>query len=286
MYDVLIVGSGPAGYVAAIRSAQLGLKVACVEKNYVGGTCLNVGCIPSKTLLDSTLKSYQINRHYSDHGININKVVIDLDRMMSRKAEVVQKLTNGVRDLLKANKVDLIQGKVTKVSQGKVTIEKDDNIETLESNNIVIATGSSPQTLPGIEINNQTIFDSEGALEFSSIPEKLVIIGAGVIGLELGSIWSRLGSQVTLLEAQKEFLPMLDKRLSRQIFKEFSNQNIKIILGAKVSEIEEIKNDSLVKFLVDEKKQEVTAEKIILAVGRKPNTGDIQFDPSPAIDEL
>ena len=140
--------------------------------------------------------------------------------------------------------------------------------------------------LPGIEINNQTIFDSEGALEFSSIPEKLVIIGAGVIGLELGSIWSRLGSQVTLLEAQKEFLPMLDKRLSRQIFKEFSNQNIKIILGAKVSQIEEIKNDSLVKFVVDEEKQEVNAEKIILAVGRKPNTGDIQFDPSPAIDEL
>ena len=286
MYDVLIVGSGPAGYVAAIRAAQLGLKVACVEKNSVGGTCLNVGCIPSKTLLDSTLKSYQINHHYSDHGINIDKVVIDLDRMMSRKAEVVQKLTNGVRDLLKANKVDLIQGKVTKVSQGTVTIEKDNNTETLESNNIVIASGSSPQTLPGIEINNQTIFDSEGALEFSSIPEKLVIIGAGVIGLELGSIWSRLGSQVTLLEAQKEFLPMLDKRLSRQIFKEFSNQNIKIILGAKVSEIEEIKNDSLVKFLVDEEKQEVNAEKIILAVGRKPNTGDIQFDPSPAIDEL
>ena len=230
MYDVLIVGSGPAGYVAAIRGAQLGLKVACVEKNYVGGTCLNVGCIPSKTLLDSTLKSYQIHHHYSDHGINIDKVVIDLDRMMSRKAEVVQKLTNGVRDLFKANKVDLIQGKVTKVSQGTVTIEKDNNIETLESTNIVIASGSSPQTLPGIEINNQTIFDSEGALEFSSIPEKLVIIGAGVIGLELASIWSRLGSQVTLLEAQKEFLPMLDKRLSRQIFKEFSNQNMKIIL--------------------------------------------------------
>ena len=237
MYDILVIGSGPAGYVAAIRAGQLGLKVGCIEEGPVGGTCLNIGCIPSKSLLDSSLKHYQLNNDYSEHGIRVENVSIDLEKMMSRKNVVIDQLTQGVSALLKTNKVDLIKGRATTIKKNSIEVIGDNGNQEIEARNIIIATGSSPRNFPGLEIDNQVIFDSEGALEFLTIPKRLVVVGAGVIGLELGSIWSRLGSEVTILESEKTFLPMLDSRLSRQIAREFKSQGLNINLGCDISEI-------------------------------------------------
>ena len=184
MYDILIIGSGPAGYVAAIRASQLGLRAACIEKDSVGGTCLNVGCIPSKSLLDSSLKYHQLTKNFTEHGIDVKSTSIDLEKMMSRKQGVVDQLTKGVTGLLKANNVELINARATTIKRNSVEVIDEKGNREIEAKHIIIATGSTPRKFPGIETDNKTIFDSEGALEFSSIPEKLVVVGAGVIGLE------------------------------------------------------------------------------------------------------
>ena len=208
MYDILIIGTGPAGYVAAIRAAQLGMKVACIEKSSVGGTCLNIGCIPSKSLLDSSLKYHQLLNEYDEHGIEAKDVKFDLEKMMSRKERVVSQLTNGVEALLKSNKIELIKGSARILSSESVEVATKDKIEVLTTKNIIISTGSRPSDLPDIKIGGH-VLDSEGALTLKNVPRNLVVIGAGVIGLELGSVWSRLGSKVTVIEAQHEFLPCL-----------------------------------------------------------------------------
>ena len=236
MYDLLIIGSGPGGYVAAIRAAQKGLKVGCIEKSSIGGTCLNIGCIPSKSLLDSSLKHYQLINDYADHGIEANEVNIDLRKMMLRKESVVNELTNGVMTLLKSNEIDFIQGVAKILNNTTVEITQNTETVTLQTKNIIIATGSYPIELENIKLDDN-IVDSEGALKFSEIPNRIVIIGAGVIGLEMGSIWSRLGSEVIILESQKEFLPMLDKRISRQIFKEFSQQGLDVRLDCEIQNL-------------------------------------------------
>ena len=236
MYDILIVGSGPAGYVAAIRAAQLGLKVGCIEQSSIGGTCLNIGCIPSKSLLDSSYKHYQLEDHYSKHGIEIKEVSIDIKKMMSRKDEVIGQLTNGVSALFKSNKIDLIEGKAKIISENSIEVLKDSKSQIFETKNIIIATGSSPAELNNTNFTNN-IVDSEGALKFERIPKQLIVIGAGIIGLELGSVWARLGSKVTILEAKKEFLPMLDLRMSRQILREFNRQGLDIRFGSNILDI-------------------------------------------------
>ena len=221
MYDVVVIGSGPAGYVAAIRASQLGLKTACVE-DYInesgdmtlGGTCLNVGCIPSKALLDSSHRYSDALNHLDGHGIGIEKVDLDIPVMMQRKDDIVKKLTGGISGLFAANKVTSIHGRGRVIANSMVEITKSDgSLDLLESKNIIIATGSSPIEIPSAIFDNKNIVDSTGALEFSKVPKTLGVIGAGVIGLELGSVWARLGSDVTVIEAMDDFLPMADLSL-------------------------------------------------------------------------
>jgi len=284
MYEILIIGSGPAGYVAAIRAAQLGLKVGCVEQSSIGGTCLNIGCIPSKSLLDSSYKHYQLEDKYSKHGIEIKDVSIDLKKMMSRKDEVVEQLTKGVSALFKSNKIDLIEGRAKIISDTSIEVFKDRKSQIYETKNIIIATGSSPAELHNINFSSN-IVDSEGALKFKKIPNQLVVIGAGIIGLELGSVWARLGSKVTILEAQKEFLPMLDARMSRQILREFNRQGLDIRFGSDILDISDTTTGVEVKLQENGEDIDLKAEKMIIAIGRKPNTQDLFNNDLVSIDD-
>ena len=284
MYDLIVIGSGPAGYVAAIRASQLGLKTACIEKSFdddgksqLGGTCLNVGCIPSKALLDSSHRYADATNHLSDHGIEINKPKLDISRMMDRKNKIVAQLTTGISGLFKANKIAQISGHAKIIDSNHIEVTCKDNIEILETQNIVIATGSSPIDLPVAEINNKNIVDSTGALEFEIVPKKLGIIGAGVIGLELGSVWARLGSEVTVLEAMDEFLPMADKRIAKDVLKEFKKQGLNINLGCKVTSASSKEKNITVTYEKQGNVSELEVDKLIIAVGRKPNTDNL-FD--------
>ena len=282
MYDVIVIGSGPAGYVAAIRASQLGLKTACIEKSFdadgnsqLGGTCLNVGCIPSKALLDSSHRYSDAINHFSTHGIEVSKPKLDIAKMMQRKNKIVTQLTAGVTGLFKANKVTQILGHAKIIDSTHIAVTSKDGTETLETKNIVIATGSSPINIPVAEINNKDIVDSTGALEFDSVPKKLGIIGAGVIGLELGSVWSRLGSEVTVLEAMDEFLPMADKRIAKDVLKEFNKQGLNINLGCKVTSALSNKKDITVTYENNGTTTELKVDKLIVAVGRRPNTENL-----------
>ncbi|MDB2611886.1 dihydrolipoyl dehydrogenase [Gammaproteobacteria bacterium] len=282
MYDVIVIGSGPAGYVAAIRASQLGLKTACIEKSFdadgnsqLGGTCLNVGCIPSKALLDSSHRYSDAINHLSNHGIEVSKPKLDIAKMMERKNKIVTQLTTGVSGLFKANKVTQILGHAKIIDSNHVEVISKDGSETLETKNIVVATGSSPINIPVAEINNKDIVDSTGALEFDSVPKKLGIIGAGVIGLELGSVWSRLGSEVTVLEAMDEFLPMADKRIAKDVLKEFNIQGLNINLGCKVTSVTSNNKDITVTYENNGNTTELKVDKLIVAVGRSPNTENL-----------
>ena len=282
MYDVIVIGSGPAGYVAAIRASQLGLKTACIEKSFdadgnsqMGGTCLNVGCIPSKALLDSSHRYSDATNHFSNHGIEVSKPKLDIAKMMERKNKIVTQLTAGVTGLFKANKVTQILGHAKIIDSTHIEVTSKDGSQTLETKNIVIATGSSPINISVAEVNNKNIVDSTGALEFDSVPKKLGIIGAGVIGLELGSVWSRLGSEVTVLEAMDEFLPMADKRIAKDVLKEFNKQGLNINLGCKVTSALSNKKDITVTYENNGTTTELKVDKLIVAVGRRPNTENL-----------
>ena len=282
MYDVIVIGSGPAGYVAAIRASQLGLKTACIEKSFdadgnsqLGGTCLNVGCIPSKALLDSSHRYSDATNHFSNHGIEVSKPKLDIAKMMERKNKIVTQLTAGVTGLFKANKVTQILGHAKIIDSTHIEVTSKDGSQTLETKNIVIATGSSPINISVAEVNNKNIVDSTGALEFDSVPKKLGIIGAGVIGLELGSVWSRLGSEVTVLEAMDEFLPMADKRIAKDVLKEFNKQGLNINLGCKVTSELSNKKDITVTYENNGTTTELKVDKLIVAVGRRPNTENL-----------
>ena len=282
MYDVIVIGSGPAGYVAAIRASQLGLKTACIEKSFdadgnsqLGGTCLNVGCIPSKALLDSSHRYSDATNHFSNHGIEVSKPKLDIAKMMERKNKIVTQLTAGVTGLFKANKVTQILGHAKIIDSTHIEVTSKDGSQTLETKNIVIATGSSPINISVAEVNNKNIVDSTGALEFDSVPKKLGIIGAGVIGLELGSVWSRLGSEVTVLEAMDEFLPMADKRIAKDVLKEFNKQGLNINLGCKVTSALSNKKDITVTYENNDTTTELKVDKLIVAVGRRPNTDNL-----------
>ena len=282
MYDVIVIGSGPAGYVAAIRASQLGLKTACIEKSFdangnsqLGGTCLNVGCIPSKALLDSSHRYSDATNHFSNHGIEVSKPKLDIAKMMERKNKIVTQLTAGVTGLFKANKVTQILGHAKIIDSTHIEVTSKYGSQTLETKNIVIATGSSPINISVAEVNNKNIVDSTGALEFDSVPKKLGIIGAGVIGLELGSVWSRLGSEVTVLEAMDEFLPMADKRIAKDVLKEFNKQGLNINLGCKVTSALSNKKDITVTYENNGTTTELKVDKLIVAVGRRPNTENL-----------
>ena len=277
-YDVVVIGGGPGGYVAAIKSAQLGMKVACVEydedsngKQKMGGTCLNVGCIPSKSLLDSSYKFKQISASLPEHGINVSKANYDLSKMMDRKNDIVKKLTSGVSQLLKHNKVESIFGKGKLISKNEIEIsDSKGKKKTIKAKYIVLATGSRPIYLESVPWNGTNIVGSAGALEFSKTPKKLAIIGAGVIGLELGSVWSRLGSEVEIFEAEKTLLPMLDDDISRLIEREFKNQNININLGAMVKSSKNNRSSVTLEIDFAGQVEKRKFDKVIVAVGRKP----------------
>ena len=279
----MVIGSGPAGYVAAIRCAQLGFKTACIEKwlnkedkTVYGGTCLNVGCIPSKALLDSSHKYVEAQDHFSAHGISVGKVAIDVPAMIARKDKVVDQLTSGIKGLFTANKVDGIEGTGKVVGANQVTVtSKDGNQQELTAKHIVIAAGSVPIDIPPTPIDHETIVDSTGALEFQEVPKRLGVIGAGVIGLELGSVWARLGSQVTVLEALDDFLPVVDRQIAKESMKILSKQGLDIKMGSRVtgSKLSKgAKKTITIEYTDKDGEQKETFDKLIVAVGRRPFT--------------
>jgi dihydrolipoamide dehydrogenase len=295
-YDVIVIGAGPGGYVAAIRCAQLGLSTACVEswskangKPALGGTCLNVGCIPSKALLDSSHQFSHLKNNAADHGINVSGARMDVPRMIARKDKIVQMLTQGITGLLKKNNIDLLHGRGQITSQDESghtridvlppTSEGGEKI-TAYAKHIIIATGSEPTKIPPAKVDNDRIVDSTGALAFDETPRKLGVIGAGVIGLELGSVWSRLGSEVVILEALDSFLEPVDNQLSDEAYKILSKQGLDIRLGAKVTGTGTNNQEVIVVYEDAEGKHQISFDKLIVAVGRTPNTQGLGAETS------
>ena len=277
-YDLIVIGGGPGGYVAAIRAAQLGMKTACIEKRgALGGTCLNVGCIPSKALLQSSEKFAEANDHFAEHGIKLGSVKLDLKAMMGRKDKVVGDLTKGIEFLLKKNKVDYIKGTGKIVKPGEVSV---DGKDTLKTKNILIATGSETTPLDGVEIDEKMIVSSTGALELDDVPKKLVVIGAGVIGLEMGSVWSRLGADVTVVEYLDRILPGMDSEIAKQAQRVLKKQGLEFKLGSKVTGAKATK--SIVTLTVEPAQggdaEEIKANKVLLAIGRRPYTEGLGLD--------
>jgi len=284
-YNVIVIGAGPAGYVAAIRCAQLGLKTACVDKwlnpsgkPSLGGTCLNVGCIPSKALLDSSHHYYFLQKQAAEHGIKFGGLSIDIGAMQARKNRIVKILTKGIGSLFKQNKVASLEGAARLTGNQAVEITaQNGNKQTLTADNIIIATGSISTPIPVATIDNKLIVDSTGALAFDTVPKRLGVIGAGAIGLELGSVWSRLGSQVTILEALPDFLAAADRKIAAAAQRELKKQGLDIHLGASVTSATVTNNEVTVSYQ-DEKKgeQQRVVDKLIVAVGRKPNTANLE----------
>jgi dihydrolipoamide dehydrogenase len=293
-YDVIVIGGGPGGYVAAIRCAQLGLKTACIEKHInkqgkpaLGGTCLNVGCIPSKALLDSSWKYHEAEASFADHGIQVGKLGVDVKAMLERKDKVVLQLTGGVAALFQANKVTWLQGAgQLKANKQVVFTPHEGDEQTLEADNVILAAGSVPVAIPPAEVDQKIVVDSTGALEFDAVPKKLGVIGAGIIGLELGSVWSRLGSDVTILEAVDTFLPTVDQQIAKEAMKLFSKQGLDIHLGARVTGTKKNKNSVRVTYTLKGEEHEETFDRLIVAVGRRPYTeGLLSQDAGVTLDE-
>ena len=293
-FDVVVIGAGPGGYVAAIRAAQLGLRTACVDawldargKPALGGTCLNVGCIPSKALLDSSHHYHNLRHLLPAHGIEAADVKLDLRKMLARKDKVVRTLTRGVAGLLRKNKVESIAGLATLEGGGKVRITQhggDGERRTLTARHIVLATGSVPVRIPVAGVDGDRIVDNEGALAFSEVPKRLGIIGAGVIGLELGSVWGRLGSEVTILEALDDFLPAADRRIAGDALKTLRRQGLDIRLGARVTGARPDEDGLLVSYEDTSGSHECEFDRLVVAVGRRANTEGL--DPAAAGVEL
>ncbi len=283
-FDVVVIGAGPGGYIAAIRAAQLGFNVACIEgwKNpkgemALGGTCLNVGCIPSKALLQSSEHVEQIEHKFADHGISAGGVKVDLAKMQSRKDGIVTKMTKGIEFLFRKNKVTWLKGFGKFVSGGDVyTIEiaNGDAKETVTAKHVIVATGSKARHLPGITVDNVNICDNEGALALGAVPKRLGVIGAGVIGLELGSVWRRLGAEVTILEALPTFLGACDESVAKEAWKVFTKeQSLNIKLGVKIEKVTQKKTGITVDYTDDKGlAQKLDCDKLIVSVGRVPNT--------------
>ncbi|WP_070887731.1 dihydrolipoyl dehydrogenase [Pseudomonas sp. D1-3] len=282
-FDVVVIGAGPGGYVAAIKAAQLGLKTACIEKYQdkdgkiaLGGTCLNVGCIPSKALLDSSWKFHEAQDGFAVHGISAKGVSIDVPAMVGRKNTIIKNLTGGVAGLFKANGVTLLEGHGKLLAGKKVEVtDKDGQTSIVEADNVILASGSRPIDIPPAPVDQDVIVDSTGALEFQSVPKKLGVIGAGVIGLELGSVWARLGAEVTVLEALDKFLPAADEAVSKEAFKTLTKQGLDIKLGARVTGSEVKKKQVTVNYTDSAGEQKIVFDKLIVAVGRRPVTTDL-----------
>ena len=283
-FDIVVIGAGPGGYIAAVRAAQLGFNTACIEgwKNpkgelALGGTCLNVGCIPSKALLASSEEYEKVNHHLEPHGITASGVKVDIARMQARKDSIVTKMTKGVEYLFKKNKITWLAGFGRFVSSGDpytLEVANGSSKETVQAKHVIIATGSRARHLPNVTVDNENICDNEGALAFPAVPKRLGVIGAGVIGLELGSVWRRLGSEVTILEALPTFLGACDEAIAKEAWKVFTKaQGLNIKLGVRIEKVTPRKTGVVVEY-TDEKglAQKLECEKLVVSVGRVPNT--------------
>jgi dihydrolipoamide dehydrogenase len=285
-FDVIVIGAGPAGYVAAIRAAQLGLKTACIDnftgkdgKQALGGTCLNVGCIPSKALLDSSKQFHNLTHNFAVHGITADNPKIDVATFVGRKDKIVKQFTGGIGQLFKANKVTPFYGtgKLLKGNNVEITAP-DGGKQTISATNVILASGSVPIELPFAKFDGKFIVDNAGALDFPEVPKRLGVIGAGVIGLELGSVWNRLGADVTILEALPDFLSVADTDVAKIAAKEFAKQGLKIKLSAKLTKAEVKGNEVALTYEDKDGAHELTVDKLLVAVGRRAYTAGLLAD--------
>ena len=279
-YDVIVIGSGPGGYIAAIKAAQLGLKTACVEKYPVlGGTCLNVGCIPSKSLLQSSELYYKMSHHGKDHGIKADSLSFDFDQMMKRKEGIIKGFNQGISGLFKKNKVKEIHGTASFVNPNEIEVKSGNESIKLSAKSFILATGSKPTELPFLKLDEKVILSSTGALSLKEVPKKLVIVGAGIIGVELGSVYSRLGSEVVFLEFLDKICPTLDGAICKGLQKELETQGLKFHLGAKVT-AGEIKGSKvkITASMKDGASQGFEADKLMLCIGRRPYTDGLGLE--------
>lgn len=276
IYDVVVIGSGPGGYVAAIRAAQLGLKTACIEKREtLGGTCLNVGCMPSKALLHSSHLYHEAAHDFEKHGISAKGVSFDLKKMMAAKDETVSGLTGGIEFLFKKNKIDWIKGAGAFTAKDTIEVKLNDGgTQTVKTKNTIIATGSDVASLPGITIDEDRIVSSTGALELPEVPKHLVVIGGGVIGLELGSVWARLGAEVTVVEFMDQVLPGMDMEVRKTFGRILKKQGMKLKLSSKVTDVKATKKDVSVTYepVKGGDAETIKADRVLVSVGRRPYT--------------
>jgi dihydrolipoamide dehydrogenase len=275
-FDVVVIGGGPGGYIAAIRAAQLGFNTACIDdwrgadgKPALGGTCTNVGCIPSKALLQSSENYEQAGHHFAEHGVKVKGLELDLAQMMKRKDKVVKSNNDGIVYLFKKNKIAFFPGRG---SFGKSPNEVVVGEETLQAKHVIVATGSNPRALPGAEFDEKLILSNTGALAIAEVPKRLGVIGAGIIGLEMGSVWRRLGSQVTILEALPAFLGAADEAIAKEAAKVFAKQGLKIELGVKINKVEKKKIVTVQYTASDSSSKALECDRIIVSIGRVPNT--------------
>jgi dihydrolipoamide dehydrogenase len=282
-FDVVVIGGGPGGYIAAIRAAQLGMQVACIDewkgadgKQALGGTCTNVGCIPSKALLQSSENFEQAGHHFADHGVKVKGLELDLKTMLGRKDKVVKQNNDGIAYLFKKNKVTFFHGRG---SFGKSSSEIVVGEETLAAKNVIIATGSNPRALPGADFDEKLILSNTGALAIPEVPKRLGVIGAGVIGLEMGSVWRRLGSEVTILEALPTFLGAADEQIAKEAAKLFQKQGLKMEFGVTISKVVPSKNSIKIQYGVpDNSSKTFECDRLIVSIGRTANTGGLNAE--------
>ena len=273
-YDVIVIGSGPGGYVSAIRCAQLGLKTAILEgRDTLGGTCLNVGCIPSKALLHASHSYHEATHNFDKMGLIINNPKIDFDKMQNYKNDVISQNTKGIEFLLKKNKIDWLKGWAKIVNKNQVTVGEN----THDTKNIIIASGSEPSTIPNVEIDENRIVSSTGALSLSKIPKSMIVIGAGVIGLEMGSIYSRLGTDVTVIEYMDHITPGMDLEISKNFQRTLKKQGLKFIMGAAVKSANSTKTKANVIYKKADAEIKIEAEIVLVSTGRKPFTNGLNF---------
>ena len=275
-FDIVVIGGGPGGYVCAIRAAQLGLKAACVEsRGALGGTCLNVGCIPSKSLLNLSENFHKAKKDFNQQGIEIDGIKLNIDKMMSNKNKSIQVLTKGVEFLFKKNKVTYFKGKGVLFSKNDIVVyDSSKNRTNIKAKNIVIATGSEASSLPGVDVDEKNIVSSTGALSFNKVPKRLAVIGGGYIGLEMGSVWSRLGSEVTVIEYLDYITPGMDREISNEFQKILTKQGIKFKLGYKVVSVNDNGNSVSIDYTDVKKstKENIEDDKVLVSVGRRPYT--------------
>jgi dihydrolipoamide dehydrogenase len=279
-YDLIIIGSGPGGYVAAIRAAQLGMKVACVEKEpTLGGTCLNIGCIPSKALLNSSEKYIELKTHAEEHGIKTGKVDLDLSTLMQRKDKIVKQLTAGIGFLFKKNKITYLNGTASFVDKQNIKVKSSKEL-TLSAKNFIIATGSSSMERPGITVDEKKIVTSTGALSLSAVPKTMLVIGGGYIGLEMGSVWSRLGTKVTVVEKLDRIVPTMDGEIATEFMKSLQKQGIEFKLSHKVVATKSVSKDVEVTMESEKDKKQIKNKfnVVLMSIGRKPNTEELNLE--------